>query len=118
MKSEIKPWGTYEVLYTDENCKIKKVSVKPSHRLSYHYHVHSKEGWVITRGRGTVILDEEEIPIKAGDQVMIQYHMPHRVSNTSENEDLIFIEVRTGTNLDDNEDIVRLSDDYDRVDSD
>ena len=114
MKSEIKPWGSYEVLYEDDFCKVKKIIVKPQQRLSYQYHVHRKEIWIVTQGFGELLLDGEPMHVLPNRQYVIPFHAPHRLSNLGDT-DLELIEIQTGTYFGE-DDIVRLVDDYDRAD--
>jgi mannose-6-phosphate isomerase-like protein (cupin superfamily) len=110
---EERPWGSFEHLLDEEYCKVKRIIVKPGERLSYQYHHKRSEAWVIVEGVATVTLNDKEITYKVGEIVDIPVKTKHRVKNASE-EDLIFIETQTGTYFGE-DDIVRLSDDYDRV---
>ena len=65
------------------------------------------------RGReGLAIVDDQEIPVKAGVVVDIPLGAVHRIGNTGE-EHLVFIEVACGKHLTE-EDIIRIQDDYAR----
>jgi cytidyltransferase-like protein len=81
----IRPWGHYEVLLDTDYCKVKRIYVKPKQRLSYH------EG--------------ETVLIALGDK--------HRMANPSTSEDMILVEVQTGTYFGE-DDIIRIEDDYER----
>ena len=85
-----KPWGTYEVLLDEPNYKVKRIVVHPYERFSLQYHKHREEHWVI-------------LPKEL-----------HRA--TAGSNGLVFIETQTGDCRE--EDIVRLEDDYGRLDSD
>ena len=109
---EYRPWGCYEILHEEKNCKVKRITVKPGERLSYQYHHKRSEAWVIVQGYATVTLDDEYIVYKNGEIVDIPVGTKHRVENRQD-EDLKFIEVQTGTYFGE-DDIVRLEDDYGR----
>ena len=61
MENERRPWGTYEVLYGGEDCKVKKITVNPKQRLSYQYHHKRNEHWTVISGNGEVRLNEDTI---------------------------------------------------------
>ena len=110
---EKRPWGSFEHLLDEEYCKVKRIIVKPEQRLSYQYHNKRAEAWVVVQGIATVTLNDKEFTYKKGEIVDIEVGMKHRVQNKGK-EDLIFIETQTGTYFGE-DDIVRLSDDYNRV---
>jgi mannose-6-phosphate isomerase-like protein (cupin superfamily) len=42
-KRDIRPWGSYEVLLSTPDCKVKQITVKPGGILSYQYHTKRSE---------------------------------------------------------------------------
>ncbi|MFY9574665.1 MAG: mannose-6-phosphate isomerase, partial [Blastocatellia bacterium] len=42
-----RPWGMYEVLAEGAGYKVKRIEVKPGHRLSLQMHQSRCEHWVI-----------------------------------------------------------------------
>ena len=36
--TEIRPWGTFQVLHEEEKCKVKKLVVKPGQKFSIQTH--------------------------------------------------------------------------------
>ena len=113
MEKTTRPWGTYEVLLDDNNCKVKKITVKPGQSPSYQYHHKRAEDWIVISGTGTVRLDENTLNISPGASVHIPVMSKHSIQNTGE-EDLVFIEVQTGEYFGE-DDIVRLEDKYGRA---
>ena len=115
MEKVTRPWGTYQTLLDDDNCKIKKIIVKPGENPSYQYHHKRAEDWIVISGKGEVKLNDTNINVSATENSHI--HVPveskHTIINTG-NEDLIFIEIQTGTYLVE-DDIVRLEDKYGRA---
>ncbi len=112
MQLEVRPWGNYTVLHTDQNCQVKKLVVDPGKRLSLQSHQLRAEHWFIVSGEGKAELDGITIDLEAGDSIDIPIGSKHRVGCTS-NSPLIFIEVQTGKSFDE-DDIVRYSDDFGR----
>lgn len=107
-----RPWGRWRVLETGEGFCVKRIEVEPGHRLSLQYHHHRFEDWIIVSGIGLVECDGEATRVKTGDRVRIPLLAHHRISNPGD-EMLIVIEVQHGALLDEN-DIVRVEDDYAR----
>tara|TARA_B100000963_G_C22605023_1_gene662079 strand:+ start:278 stop:628 length:351 start_codon:yes stop_codon:yes gene_type:complete len=107
-----RPWGSYEVLFSDTHCKIKKIIVNPGHRLSYQYHNKRSETWVIVEGIASVTLNGIEKDYVVGENVIVPLKAKHRVENKLKSK-LVFIEVQTGQYFGE-DDIVRIQDDYGR----
>ncbi len=110
---EYRPWGYYEILKDTEHFKSKVIRVAPHSQISYQSHNQREEHWVITRGVGEVVLNDEVIPVKAGSYVKIPLQSKHRIRNTTA-EDLEFVEVQLGTYFGE-DDIIRYQDDYKRI---
>tara|TARA_R100001377_G_scaffold79907_2_gene58426 strand:- start:194 stop:532 length:339 start_codon:yes stop_codon:yes gene_type:complete len=109
---EKRPWGFYEILIDEKNCKVKKITVKPSGRLSYQYHYKRSEVWTVVAGIATITLNEITKDYTYGETVLIPQGVKHRVENQLDN-DLVFIEVQHGSYFGE-DDIVRIADDYNR----
>ena len=114
MSEEIvqKPWGTYQNLLDSDECKVKKLVIKPNQRPSYQYHYKRTEVWVVVQGQGVVTIDEADTEVGPESIVLVPVMSKHRIKNTG-SEDLIFIEVQLGSYFGE-DDIVRVSDDYGR----
>ena len=110
--SVYRPWGSYEVLGEGSGYKMKKIVVKPGKRLSLQKHFKRNEHWVVVEGEALVTIDCNEAPLKQNESIYIKSGQIHRLENTA-SSDLIVIEVQTGEYLGE-DDIVRISDDYDR----
>ena len=110
---EQRPWGQFKILYETPTFKVKELTVKPGARLSYQLHQKRSEHWLVVQGEATVTRDDQEIVLKTGESVDLPVGTKHRVANQG-SEDLIFVEVQTGTYFGE-DDIVRLSDDYKRA---
>ena len=111
-KFAIRPWGEYTVLLDNEYCKVKQINVKPGQRLSYQYHDKRKENWTVISGNLTIILDDEKVFRSPGESITIPQGARHRAGNETD-EEVIFIEVQTGTYFGE-DDIIRIEDDYNR----
>ena len=110
-----RPWGNYTVLSDDApDHKVKRIVVHPGKRLSYQKHAKRAEHWFMVSGNATVTLDGDAIELAPGQAVDIPLGAAHRIANDG-TADVVFIEVQHGTYFGE-EDIVRLEDDFGRVD--
>lgn len=107
------PWGSWTVLDDKDNFKVKKIIIKPGHRLSYQKHMKRQENWFIVQGEAEVTLNDDKKRLSHGDFIYIPFEAKHRIANISKTEDLIFIEIQRGTYFGE-DDIVRFEDDYGR----
>lgn len=110
---EKRPWGAFEILRNSERFKSKVITVNALSQISYQSHSKRAEHWIITKGRGEVVLNDQVIAVQEGSHVYIPIGAKHRIKNTSM-EALEFVEVQLGTYFGE-DDIVRYSDDYHRV---
>lgn len=110
---EERPWGRYEILKDTDRYKSKVIHVNAHQQISYQSHAQREEHWLITQGKGEVVLDEKIIPVSPGTYVKIPLGAKHRIRNTGAIT-IEFIEVQLGTYFGE-DDIVRYSDDYKRI---
>ncbi len=112
LEADDRPWGRWEEYLNEDGYRVKRIIVHPGERLSLQKHEHRSEYWVIVSGRGVFSLDGQDRDISAGESVFIPVRGVHRVQNTGD-EPLVIIETQLG--LCDENDIIRLEDDYGRV---
>ena len=110
--SDVRPWGSWEVLDQGPDYKVKRITVRSSSRLSLQTHACRSEYWMIVAGTATCIVGERELVLRAGESVHVPVGTPHRIGNHQE-DDLILVEVQLGAYLGE-DDIVRIQDDYGR----
>lgn len=108
-----RPWGRYEVLEERPGFKVKVLEVKPGARLSLQRHAQRAEHWVVVKGVADVVCGEDELQLRRGEHIHIPLQTNHRLGNSS-GEPLAIIEVQLGDYLGE-DDIVRLEDDYHRI---
>ena len=113
-EENVRPWGRYDILHETEGSKTKIIKINPKQRFSLQYHNKRDEYWVIVKGSGIVTLGILEKKVSVKDIVKIPKKMAHRAQ--AYDSGLEFIEVQIGE-VDEN-DIVRLEDDYGRVEKD
>lgn len=106
------PWGRWEVLLDEPSYKVKRITVNSGHRLSYQKHFKRKEHWFLVQGAAIVTLNGQQVSVKAGEHIDIDYEVAHRIANQG-TEPVVFIEVQQGSYFGE-DDIIRLEDDYGR----
>ena len=109
---EQRPWGYFEVLLDEPGYKVKRVVVKPGERLSLQFHRHRSEHWFVVSGSGLAVVNDEETVVRPGTSLDIPQRSRHRLKNDGE-APLVLVEIQCGDVLDE-DDIVRLQDDYGR----
>jgi mannose-1-phosphate guanylyltransferase/mannose-6-phosphate isomerase len=112
-EKDTRPWGNWEVVDCGKGFCVKRITVNPKGILSLQLHHFRAEHWIVVSGTATITLGEELITKKAGEAVYIPTETKHRIQNQTA-ENLVFIEIQTGENLDEN-DIVRYEDVYGRA---
>jgi mannose-1-phosphate guanylyltransferase/mannose-6-phosphate isomerase len=108
-----RPWGSYHALDSGERYQVKRIFVKPGHRLSLQRHKHRAEHWVVVRGTAKVTVGETVKMLHENESIYIPLGAAHRLENPGETA-LELIEVQTGSYLGE-DDIVRLEDDFRRA---
>ncbi len=107
-----RPWGVYTVLERGIGYWIKRIEVDPGQKISFQYHNHRSEEWIVVHGSGYVIKNRDTIRVREGSHIHIGVAESHRIINDGVFP-LVFIEVALGTELTE-DDIVRIEDDYGR----
>lgn len=108
-----RPWGSYTVLDDSATHKVKRMEVRPGHRLSYQRHERRAEHWFVVAGEADVTLDDVVHRLHPGDAIDIAKGAAHRVANPGASA-LVFVEVQVGDYFGE-DDIARLDDDYGRA---
>lgn len=98
---EERRWGAYQTLKTetyDDGTKYltNSLRIKAGKYISYQVHHKRQEIWTITKGTGTVIINDKPQNIKPGDVITIKAGQKHSVKATT---NLEIIEVQLGTDL-------------------
>ena len=110
--TELRPWGSFTVLEEGRGYKIKRIEVKPGHRLSLQMHHHRSEHWIVVSGTAKVVCGEHETLLSTNQSTYVPPCSTHRLENPGVLP-LILIEVQNGEYLGE-DDIVRFQDDYAR----
>ena len=119
-EAESRPWGMYEVLLDSDTTKVKRITVAPGGRLSYQYHHRRAEIWRVFKGKVGISrsFDDIEKPVKIlneKDQIKLKKGERHRLIGLDDYAVISEIWQHTDPDhLSDENDIVRISDDYGR----
>ncbi len=105
-----RPWGYFERFTLNERTTVKLLHVKAGKRLSYQYHKNRSEFWKVVKGEVRAVLKGKPIRLSEGDSVKVPARTPHRIEGI---KDAIVLEIAYGKF--DEEDIVRIEDDYNRA---
>ena len=110
---EKRPWGNYHVIAKNTGYQIKEIKVFKNSKLSLQKHNNRSEFWQIVKGESKIIIEDDEYFLKEKEHIYIPKETVHRIENIG-NEELIFIEIQLGEDLQES-DIIRIEDDYGRV---
>ena len=111
--TDVRPWGDFRSFCTNENVTVKVITVNPGQRLSLQTHAKRAELWTV--------LDDAPMEVTVGDRtwqavkdemVWVPQGAVHRMANPGTSVARI-LEVGYG-HFDEN-DIIRLEDDYARA---
>jgi len=109
--SENRPWGRFEKFHENETCTVKLIYINPGSRLSLQYHKERWEFWRIIKGTAHVQLDDRFFTLEEGEDIVIPKETKHRVY--ADKNQCVILEI-SYERFDEN-DIVRLEDDYQRT---
>lgn len=107
---EKRPWGRFERFTLNELSTVKLIYLKSGQRLSLQYHLRRSEFWRVIMGQIKVTLNENTTVLSSGESIEIPVKTKHRMAGI---EDSIILEISRGE-FDEN-DIIRIDDDYTRV---
>ena len=110
-----RPWGKYDTVDGGDNVLVKRVTVKPGGQLSLQKHQFRAEHWIVVKGVAKTKINGIERLVSENESIYIPIGATHRLENSTD-LDLELIEVQTGDYLSE-DDIIRLSDKYNRVEN-
>jgi mannose-1-phosphate guanylyltransferase/mannose-6-phosphate isomerase len=107
-----RPWGWYQRIDAGTRFQVKRIMVKPGHRLSLQKHFHRAEHWVVVRGTAEVTVDDQVLLRHENEAAYLPIGSVHRLANPGKMP-LELIEVQVGSYTGE-DDIVRFEDAYGR----
>ena len=109
--TEHRPWGKFEKFHENQLSTVKLIYIKANSRLSLQYHRERSEFWKVIKGTAEVELNGKIIEVKEEETIDIPKGVRHRVKALDNN--CVILEISYGK-FDEN-DIVRIEDDYQRI---
>ena len=110
--AEDRPWGRFEKFHENKLSTVKLIYITPNRRLSLQYHTHRNEFWRIINGTAEVEVDGKTFGVKEGDNISIGSKSHHRIKALASG--CTVLEISYGHF--DEDDIVRIEDDFNRID--
>jgi mannose-1-phosphate guanylyltransferase/mannose-6-phosphate isomerase len=107
-----RPWGYYESVDAGPGFQVKRLMIKPGHKLSLQMHRQRAEHWVVVAGSARVTRGDEVFVLEKNQSTYIPLGARHRLENAG-SEPLLIVEVQSGAYLGE-DDIVRFEDSYNR----
>lgn len=107
-----RPWGSFKILASQNQFKVKRMLVNPGASLSLQSHEYRSEHWIIVEGTMRVTVNDKIQILTVGQSVFIPLGAVHRMENFSQSP-TILIEVQIGSYLGE-DDIIRYDDIYSR----
>jgi mannose-1-phosphate guanylyltransferase/mannose-6-phosphate isomerase len=107
-----RPWGTFESIDSGQNFQVKRLMIKPGHRISLQLHRKRAEHWVVVSGLARVTRGDKVFDLNVNESTHIPVGTRHRLENPGP-EPLVIIEVQSGAYLGE-DDIERFEDSYNR----
>jgi len=108
---DVRPWGRFQQLVTNEPVTVKIITVLPGHRLSLQRHSRRGELWQVLDVPIDVTIGERSWTAQRDEQIWVPCGAVHRMANNGEHPGRL-LEVAFGDF--DEDDIERLEDDYTR----
>ena len=115
LAERVRPWGSWYNWDRGAQWNLKSIYIEAGKRLSLQYHHHRKECWVLVEGDATATIHDEDgtprtIVMKKGESLFVDVKATHRLESIQGG---VVVEISLGK-FDEN-DIVRIEDDYERV---
>lgn len=111
--TEERPWGDFRSFCTNETVTVKVITVNAGQRLSLQKHAHRAELWtVLDEAPMEITVDDRTWTAAKGEQIWVPQGAVHRMANPGTTPARI---LEVGYGHFDEDDIVRLEDDYARA---
>jgi mannose-1-phosphate guanylyltransferase len=108
-----RPWGHYDAIDSGARHQVKRITVKPSEKLSIQMHHHRAEHWIVVSGTAKVTNGDKIFFLTENQSTYIPAGEIHALENPGVLP-LELIEVQSGSYLGE-DDIVRFEDRYGRA---
>lgn len=106
-----RPWGNFRQFTMNELSTVKLINIEPNAILSLQSHNKRREFWRVISGSGYIVIDDQKIDVREGDEHLVPLGTRHRMAAGASGMQML--EISFGEF--DEEDIVRYEDKYGRV---
>jgi mannose-6-phosphate isomerase-like protein (cupin superfamily) len=103
---EKRKWGSFEILDTRKNFKVKRLVIDPGKATSLQYHLHRDEYWRVVTSKASVVRNDRSFELGENQGIFVPKSMLHQIRNGAESE-LVIIEIQFGDYLEE-DDIIRV----------
>jgi len=114
IEEDIRPWGKFRSYPSKLARSIKIITVNPGQSLSLQYHNRRSEFWVVLDNGLEITVADKVWEPKENEEIFIPRKAPHRLRCLGQKQARV-MEIWLGDS--DEEDIVRLKDEYGREES-
>ena len=83
-KISVRPWGTVTLLVRNQKCSVDWTTVNPGGVTSLHSHKIRDELWVMLDEGAEVVMGEELLHPKVGDEILMKTGVKHRLINNTD----------------------------------
>ncbi len=104
-----KPWGYEELISESPDRRVKLLFINEEHNLSLQLHTKKHETMFLVEGMVHLVIINSRINMRFCDSYVVRPLVVHRLEAL---RDSIILEISTGAG---DEDIIRIEDDYGRV---
>lgn len=102
-----RPWGYFIVLEEGPRYKIKRIVLKPGHKVSHQLHHHRSEHWIVIKGSAKVVIGKKSSIVHEYESTFVPKSTGHSLENPGK-APLEMIEVQNGEYMGE-DDIARSS---------
>ena len=99
---QYRPWGYHELLVAGKEFQVRRVVIKPGHKIAKQRHDLRTEHWVIVNGSAEITLGEKKFTLEMNQSCYVEKKIVHQISNIS-NHLLEFIEIQVGSCIKDDD---------------
>ena len=80
----VRPWGTVRLLVRNQKCSVDWTTVNPGGMTSLHSHNVREELWVMLGEGAEVVVGDEVLRPKVGEEILMKAKIKHRLINNAD----------------------------------
>jgi len=71
---------------------LAKITIEPGKGSARHFHKESEESYLILSGKASIMIDDHQFSLSAGEAILIEANEVHQIANNTD-QNLIFLAV-------------------------